>query len=429
MNKVHQLSEKKERAILVGVTHSKIESWLTDDRLSELRQLAETAGAEVVEVVHQRRAVIDPAYYIGKGKCGELKQLAGELNADLIIFDDDLSPAQARNLEGQIERRIIDRSGLILDIFANRARTKEAKLAVEMAQLNYMLPRLTGHWEHLSRQVGGIGVRGPGETQLETDRRLVRKRIGRLKEELERIERGRETRRKRRSEMPMAALVGYTNSGKSTLLNALTRSKVFVENRLFATLDPAVRRFQDEKGRKLLFTDTVGFIRKLPHHLIASFRSTLEEVMKADLLLHIVDLSHPHYLDQMEQVRGVLRQLDAIDIPCLVVFNKVDLVRRESALIQARQCYNRAVFISALRGIGLEDLKDAVFRMLEQPQIQGEVIIEIDSAAEWEEQFIDLTVESKDFIENEIRIRFRGDGSRRKELEDFPGNLSLQFVD
>ena len=422
------MEDRKERAILVGVTQKGSESWLTDDHLAELALLAETAGAEVVDTIHQRRSIINPTYYIGRGKCAEIKVEAGNLNADLVIFDDDLSPAQARNLEKEINRRIIDRTGLILDIFASRARTREAKMAVELAQLNYLLPRLTGHWEHLSRQVGGIGVRGPGETQLETDRRLVRKRIALLRLEIQRIERSRRTRRKRRSRLPLVALVGYTNSGKSTMLNSLTRSSVYVENRLFATLDPAVRSFQYEGGKKILFTDTVGFIRKLPHHLIASFRSTLEEVLNANLLLHVVDLSHPLYMEQMEGVRGVLRELEAIDLPRLVVFNKVDLVKRESALKQAREYYPQAVFVSALRKIGLQKLKESVFDLLETPLLVGEVSLELDRAAEWEERFTDLVVDSKDFAEDEIRIRFHGDHSRRKALEDFSGNKSLRFV-
>ena len=246
--------------------------------LDELVLLADTAGADVVDRILQNRRIVDPATFIGKGKVNQISKMAIELNAKLVIFDVDLSPVQIKNLEIEINRKIVDRSGLILDIFARRARSKEAQIQVELAQLEYFLPRLTKHWTHLSRQEGGIGTRGPGETQLEVDRRAIRKRIGHLKHELDRIERQRSVRRKRRHDFKKVALVGYTNVGKSSLLNVLSNAEVFVENRLFATLDATIREFPLESHRKVLLIDTVGFIRKLPHHLVASFHSTLKRM-------------------------------------------------------------------------------------------------------------------------------------------------------
>jgi GTP-binding protein HflX len=413
--------ENKERAILVGVRLRGQEAWETEDHLTELSLLADTAGAVVLEVFAQPRERIDPSYYIGKGKCAHLKALVVELEADLIIFDDDLTPAQTRNLEREINRRVIDRTGLILDIFARRARSAEAKIEVELAQLNYLLPRLTRRWEHLSRQVGGIGVRGPGETQLETDRRLVKQKISVLLRKLQRIEQGRSIRRKKREKLPIVALVGYTNAGKSTLLNAITHSEEFVEDKLFATLDPVVRSYRDDMGKKILFTDTVGFIRKLPHHLIASFKSTLEEVVEADLLLHVVDISHPFYLEQMERVRGVLQEIGAGDRPVFPVFNKVDLVLRDSVLQGARNRYPEGFFVSATRRIGLIHLLSAVQEFVFLPQIAGEVILEPKKAAEWERTFTTLNIEEKEFIAGCVRIKFSGNGRLKQAIKDFVG--------
>ena len=418
----------KERAILVGLNLKNQDLWVTEDRLRELTQLAHTAGAEVVQSFIQRREKADPAYFIGRGKCAEIKEAIGHFDADLVIFDEDLSPAQVRNLERVTNRRIIDRTGIILDIFARRAKSREAKIEVELAQLNYLLPRLTGHWRHLSRQVGGIGVRGPGETQLETDRRLVRRRIDILKKNLQRIEQGRITRRKRREELPVVALVGYTNAGKSTLLNSLTSSDVFVEDKLFATLDPAVRGFEDGKGRRILLTDTVGFIRKLPHHLVASFRSTLEEVVIADLLLHIVDLSHPLYLNQMEGVREVLEQLGAENKPSLTIFNKVDLLDSDSTIQSAGERYPEALFISAARRIGLGPLREAVSACLFAPRIRGEIKLEPDGAAEWEKKFPAIEIESKKFLDDKVVIRFKASERMKGALMEFADDGRLRFL-
>ncbi|NQU05997.1 MAG: GTPase HflX, partial [Calditrichaeota bacterium] len=280
------MAEKKtETVIIIGLQQRGVPAWEVSDNLDELEQLVDTAGGKVVDRIVQVRIKPDPALFIGKGKVNEVSNLAGYLNADLVVFDDDLSPAQVRNLEKLLSCKVIDRSGLILDIFANRARSREARIQVEMAQLLYLRPRLTKRWGHLSRQEGGIGTRGPGEKQLEVDRRIIDRRIAQLRKDLKHIEKARTTRRNRRRDLFKVALIGYTNAGKSTLLNSMTQSKVFVENRLFATLDPTVRSLRLANGKKVLLIDTVGFIRKLPVDLLASFRSTLEESRQANLFL------------------------------------------------------------------------------------------------------------------------------------------------
>jgi GTP-binding protein HflX len=296
-----------ERSILVAVSTPGAGRARTEEYLEELALLASSAGALVVGRLVQERRSPDPALYIGKGKVEELAWLAVEREAQLVIVDDELSPVQVRNLERNLTCKIIDRSALILDIFASRARSSEAKAQVELAQLQYMLPRLTRQWTHLSKQYGGIGTKGPGETQIETDRRVIRTKIGRLRERLARIGKEREVQRKGRSTMPRVALVGYTNAGKSTLLNWFSDAGVVAEDRLFATLDPTVRAVRLSPAHSILLADTVGFIRKLPHHLIASFKSTLDEVREADLLLHVVDVSHPAFNEQIAVVQDTLQ--------------------------------------------------------------------------------------------------------------------------
>jgi GTPase len=352
--------DNRERATVVGLVTRHVPRWCIDDYLDELEQLADTAGAEVLERVVQERDRIDPAFMLGRGKVDELAQMARYLDVDLVIFDDDLTPAQAKNIEQHVGCKIIDRSGLILDIFARHARTREARTQVELAQLKYLLPRLTGQWRHLSRQVGGIGVRGPGETQLEVDRRLIRKRVGLLEKELEKIAGQRQIRRKNRRDLFKAALVGYTNVGKSTLLNALTSAGVLVEDRLFATLDATVRSLEFSDHTQILLIDTVGFIRKLPHHLIASFKSTLEETADADLLVHVIDLTHPNYLEQMKTVDTVLADLHLDGRPVLKVFNKIDAIEQPAQLARLQQLEEPAVLISAQRGINLTALVEKI---------------------------------------------------------------------
>ncbi len=329
--------------------------------LEELARLTDTAGARLLDTVTQKRGTIHPATFIGKGKLEQLKAQVEALDADMVIFDDDLSPAQMRNLEKALGRKVVDRSELILDIFARRARTRESRLQVELAQLEYTLPRLTGMWKHLERQAGGIGTRGPGETQLETDRRIVRERIGRLKRELEAVERERETQRRRRRREFRAAIVGYTNAGKSTLFNALTRSQVLVEDRLFATLDATTRQLVSPTRQVALLTDTVGFIRKLPHHLVASFHSTLVEAIEADVLLHVVDASDPSFRRQITAVEDVLEELLDTPRPTSLVFNKCDLITDPDVVAGLRVEYPGCFVVSARTGEGFDALRAFVW--------------------------------------------------------------------
>jgi len=368
----------KERAIVVGLNRRGQSKTQVEDYLNELELLADTAGAEIVERVIQDRDRIDPAFMIGRGKAQELASMAKYLDADLIIFDDDLSPAQVKNIEELCKIKIIDRSGLILDIFAHHARTKEARTQVELAQLKYFLPRLTRQWTHLSRQVGGIGVRGPGETQLEVDRRMIRKRIAVLEKELEKITKQRTIRRKNRKDVFKTALLGYTNVGKSTILNSLTNAEAPVKNQLFATLDSTIRSLDISSRYKVLMIDTVGFIRKLPHHLVASFKSTLEETTDADLLLHVVDISLPEFREQMNVVDSVLSELNINNQPILKVFNKIDLLEDLSMLRDLKHSEQPCVFISAQRGIFLDELENQILFFAEQHSKQMQVILPID---------------------------------------------------
>ncbi len=340
---------RKERVILAGLDH-----W--DNQWEELKALAISAGGEVVGKITQRRQEPDSALSIGKGKVEVLREEVMEKEADLVIFDQDLTPAQVKNLEEALEVKVLDRSGLILDIFARRARSKEAKTQVELAQLKWLLPRLTRRWSHLSRQEGGIGTRGPGETQLEVDRRRVRKRISDLQRALKRIEVERRVQRKRRAGLYKITLVGYTNVGKSSLLNLLARSQVEVEAKLFATLDSTTRIVWLAPGTQALLTDTIGFIRRLPHHLVASFRSTLAVVRKADLLIHLVDSSNLDFESHILTVREVLRDLGALSKPTILALNKLDLLKPHHIDLFRAQ-YPEAIPLSVLKGWGIEELR------------------------------------------------------------------------
>ena len=332
--------------------------WDHAESLQELGELVKSAGGEVVETMIQRRPAPTAAYYIGPGKATELAALCKEENIGTVIFNDELSPAQSRNLEKVFERKILDRTQLILDIFAQRAKSKDGKLQIELAQLQYLLPRLTGMWTHLSRQSGGIGTRGPGETQLEVDRRRVTEKIARLSRELNEVRQQRSVQRqgRLRQHWPILSLVGYTNAGKSTLLNRMTHADVYAADQLFATLDPTTRQFVLPNKQKLLLTDTVGFLKQLPHHLIESFKATLEEVAEADLLLHIVDLSHPLYEQQMAAVKTVLEELNAWGKQMIVVFNKVDRVTNPALIEHALHMHPNSVAISAVTGAGFPEL-------------------------------------------------------------------------
>jgi GTP-binding protein HflX len=336
--------------------------------LEELERLTETAGAQVVEKCSQQVRNVTPATLIGRGKVDEIQSRVRDLHADLVIVDEDLSPAQQRNLETAFKVRVVDRSQLILDIFAKRARSNEGKLQVELAQLEYLLPRLTRQWTHLSRLGGGIGTRGPGETQLEVDRRRIRERIGHLKKRLKTVERTRSLQRKERDEFPFAtvALVGYTNAGKSTLMNTLTRAGVFVEDKLFATLDPTTRALRLPNGDKVMIVDTVGFINKIPHSLIESFKSTLEEVTGADLLLHLVDLDNPLYEEQIEIIEKVLNEIGAGAIPSVLVPNKIDRVAEVPVAALRQRSVAGVCPISARTGSGIDKLLETVGVILDR---------------------------------------------------------------
>jgi len=363
LEKVKSNHLEKERALLVGVYGVDVFRWQAKDYIDELELLTATAGANTVDKILQNRVHPDPTSYVGKGKLQELKAIVGELNIDLLIFDDDLTPTQVRNIEQSTKSKVLDRSGLILDIFASRAKTSAAKTQVELAQLQYLLPRLTRFWTHLSRQKGGIGTKGPGETQIETDRRLIGQRISVLKEKLEKLDTQRSTQRKGRSDLPRVSLVGYTNAGKSTLMNTLTETNVLAEDRLFATLDSTVRRLELE-NHSILLSDTVGFIRKLPHNLIESFKSTLDEVRESDIMLHVVDASSNSIEEYIDVVDRTLDEIGIRDKKKVLVFNKIDRLEPEK-LIELKRSYPMGIYVSAIRGIGLGKIKKRMESLIE----------------------------------------------------------------
>src|SRR6195256_6106285 len=372
-----------ERAILIGLEQEGVSKWDLRDSMEELAELANSAGAEVVDTITQKLQKPTAPYYIGKGKAELIKDSLQDRQVTSVIFNDELSPAQGRNLENLLARKVLDRTQLILDIFAQRARSREGRLQIELAQLQYLLPRLTRMWEHLSRQTGGIGMRGPGETQLEVDRRRVQERIARLERELESVRKTRAVQRQgcKRHQWPVAAVVGYTNAGKSTLLNLLTGADVVAVDKLFATLDPTTRSFVLPNKQRVLLTDTVGFLRKLPHTLIESFKATLEEVSEADLLIHIVDLSHPRVDEQMEAVDAVIKELDAFEKQTLIVFNKIDnLESRELAEIYVKR-FPGSVAISARTGEGMGNLVQALENALSSWRLRSRFRIPANESA------------------------------------------------
>jgi GTP-binding protein HflX len=361
-----------ERAVLV---HASPDGLPEDSEREEFAELSRSAGAEIVAELVSSRKRPDPRYFIGKGKLEELRTLISDNDAELVIFGTGLSPSQERNLERELKCRVLDRAGLILDIFAQRARSFEGKLQVELAQLEHLSTRLVRGWTHLERQKGGIGLRGPGETQLETDRRLLGNRIRQLNMRLEHVDKRRTMNRRNRmrAEVPTVALVGYTNAGKSTLFNALTEAGVYVEDKLFATLDPTVRRLDLPEGKHVVLADTVGFVRDLPHELVAAFRSTLQEAREADLILHVIDASDPNRWQRVRQVNAVLQQLDADQVPQIRVYNKIDKLERKPRMTTNLAGEGRAVWLSAITGEGLPMLKDAIVKRLYDNTVRRQI--------------------------------------------------------
>ena len=369
-----------ERALLVALIKGNVDSDIVKEHLDELEELASTAGAETVRKIVQAKYSADPAFYIGKGKAGELIDVVEKDQIDVMIFDDDLSPTQVRNLERTLNRKIIDRSGLILDIFASRAKTREAKTQVELAQLQYLLPRLTRAWTHLSKQYGGIGTKGPGETQIETDRRIIRNRISHLKENLKRIESQRNIQTRGREDFTRICLVGYTNAGKSTLFNRLTDSGVLAEDKLFATLDSTTRAINFNKNSKILLSDTVGFIRKLPAHLVASFKSTLNEVRDADVILHVVDISHHYFEDHIKVVDETLKDLSSDKKTIIRIFNKVDILSDRQKISYVMNSYENGLIISAEKGINIPALVDKLIKISETSFVEENIALSLEDS-------------------------------------------------
>jgi GTP-binding protein HflX len=409
-----------ERAFLVAVDTGDGDGWSAEESLGELANLALTAGAEVVGAEWQNRRHVDPNWYVGKGKATDLVAAKAETGFDLLVADDELSPSQQKALEGLLNTKVIDRSRLILDIFAQHARTHEGRLQVELAQLEYQLPRLTRLWTHLSRTGGGIGTRGPGESQLETDRRIIRGRIKKMKERVDDVRQARATaaRGRDRRQVPTVGIVGYTNSGKSTLLNSLVGSEVaLAEDKLFATLDPTSRQVKLGDGQTAILTDTVGFIHKLPHQLVDAFRATLEEVNRADVLVEVVDASDPHVAEHRATVQTVLDELGAGTKPRLIVFNKVDLVEPAAADgSRVAPAISGAVFISALTGFGLDTLKVELSALLATLWVDVDVRVPY-TAGELLARVRERGTVELEYLNSEVWVRGRIAPSLAGELE------------
>ena len=408
MSMLEKREDVRGRALLVGLRCDSAADFdnSDEDTMAELEELLTTAGGETVLTAMQNRHTPDPRTFIGEGKVQELKELIQANNIDLVIFDNELSPSQGRALEEDMACRVIDRNALILDIFADRANTAEGKLQVELAQYQYLLPRLTGMWTHLVRQTasGGsspIGTRGPGETQLETDRRHIRRKIQKLEKEIDDLQRVRATQRNKRekSEVPLVCIVGYTNAGKSTMLNALTGAGVHANDRLFDTLDPTTRVLHTEQMGDILISDTVGFIRKLPHHLVDAFRSTLEELVYADVLVHVIDASDPQWRLQAEVVEELCRQLGAEKTPRLMVFNKVDLLRDDQLPRETD-----AIYTAASKGIGLENLVNRICGILGENLRTVNFILPYSQAGVLDKLYREANVKKAEYVETGIEI-------------------------
>lgn len=361
-----ELETNPERVLLVTISRKGVAEETVEEHIEELTSLVATAGGKVSDTVHQELVSLNPATAVGKGKVQEIKEIIKSQGIGLVVFDDELSPVQTKNLEIEFQVKVIDRTTLILDIFAKHARTLEAKLQVELAQLQYLLPRLTRMWTHLSKQFGGIGTKGPGETQIETDRRIIKMRIQKLKAKLKEIAKQKQIERKTRESFFRFSLVGYTNAGKSTIMNELTKADVLAEDRLFATLDTTTRSLNLPNGKLVLLSDTVGFIRKLPAHLIASFRSTLSEVTQADALIHIADASRRFFREQIGEVENTLASLGLSNKPTILVLNKIDLIDDKEYIRYLQKEFPLAILISATRGINISSLLEKMRKIMEE---------------------------------------------------------------
>jgi len=415
---IRQIPINKEKALLVGVILPKTNNLIIQDHLDELELLAKTAGAEVVGQVIQKISKINPATLIGKGKAESLIDQAQAMDVKLVLFDNELTPAQIKNYHKISNKlKILDRSGLILDIFQKHAKTKESRTQVNLAYLEYLLPRLTRQWTHLERQMGGIGTRaGMGETQIEVDRRLIRNQINRLKKDLNRIEIERQTQSLRRNSEFRVSLVGYTNAGKSTLFNALTGSNVYIRDQLFATLDTTVRKLNLDASHNVLISDTVGFIRKLPHNLVASFKSTLKEVLEADLIIIILDMSSLHIYDHLETINNVLIEMGTDDISRLIVLNKFDLIS-DTKLIEKIQCnFPDSITISAQHHLMLSRLKKKILEHMEKNYHTIEIELPYDSGKKIADAQKGVKVLERIYEDQTLRLKIRGSRPRINQI-------------
>ena len=414
----NNLKTYNENAFLIGAVHSNLSSSKVNEHLKELELLAQTAGANVLHYFVQKLSKINPSYFIGPGKAKHIIEQAKSLNVSLIIFDDELSPAQIKNFSNLSEEvKVIDRSSLILEIFSQHAKTKEAKTQVELAQLEYLLPRLTRAWTHLERQMGGIGTRaGAGETQIEVYRRLVRTRISSLKKELIKIDQERETQRKKRKNKYKVALAGYTNAGKSTLMKSLSGSKVHIQDQLFATLDTTIRSVSLDKIHKILLSDTVGFIRKLPHHLVASFRSTLKEVVESNLILIVLDASSDYILDHYETIVEVLKDIGANN-QTVIVLNKIDKITSKSKFSFLKNTFPDGIFISALDQLRIESLINSIIDKMDKDYRTIEIKLPYEKPKEiaFSQQGVDII--KRDYNNDHVYLKIRGPSERIDQIQ------------
>ena len=415
---MERINVKNEKALLIGVIRPNFEKDIIVEHLNELELLAETAGASVVAKITQRVTKINPSTFIGPGKAQQVINQARELGVSIIIFDDELSPAQIKNYHQKSKKiKVIDRSGIILDIFKQNARTKESTTQVELAYLQYLLPRLTRQWTHLERQMGGIGTRaGMGETQIEVDRRIVRTRINKLKNELKNIEKERRIQGLKRKSEFRVSLVGYTNAGKSTLFKALTGSDVIVEDQLFATLDTTVRRLQIGRSHSILLSDTVGFIRKLPHNLVASFKSTLREVVESDLIIKVLDISSPFIYEHLQTIKKVLNDINASHVPAINVLNKVDLLPDANAITKLKRTFPGMLTISAARCLKLSDLKISIIQAIEDSYETVDVKFSYRDSKLISKIQENVIVLERNYMNEYVKLKIRGSKARINKI-------------